>query len=289
MINKEALKKIKQLEISTKRLLSGSLVGDTRSAVKGSGLEFDQIREYQVGDDVRFIDWNSSARTNKVLVKQYIEERNRTILLAVDISASQSYSSDDNLKRDILANIAGVIALVAQYGKDNVGLILFSDHVEVCIPPGAGKSHMKTILESLFVYEPKNLKTDLNVPLEHIAKLKRKDTLLFLISDFIVDNFEKRLAGIIKNYDVVAVRCLDKNELQFPEVGFLTVHDYETGESVLIDARKKGSADINNFLEMRKLAQESIFKKYGIDSITVANNHQFMGDIIRFFRRRMRY
>lgn len=289
MINPEALKKIKQLEITTKRLLSGTLMGDDRSAVKGSGLEFDQIREYQLGDDVRFIDWNSSARMNKVLVKQYIEERNRTILLAVDISSSELYASDEHLKRDVLASIAGIITLVADYGKDRVGLILFSDEIELCIPPGKGKKHARIILESLFTHSPKKVLTDLNIPLAHIAQLKRKDTLLFLISDFIVDNFEQRLAGIIKNYDVVAIRCLDKNEQQFPEVGFLTVQDFETGQSVLIDARKKGLTNINNFLESRRITQDKIFKKYGIDSLTLANNQSFMGDLIRFFARRMRY
>ena len=289
MIHPEALKKIKQLEIATKRLLSGTLIGDDRSAVKGSGLEFDQIREYQLGDDVRFIDWNSSARMNKVLVKQYIEERNRTILLAVDVSGSQFYASDEHIKRDVLANIAGIITLVADYGKDNVGLILFSNEIELCIPPGKGKKHTKIVLESLFTHTPKQALTDINAPLTHIARLKRKDTLLFLISDFIVDNFEHRLAGIVKNYDVVAIRCLDKNEQQFPQVGFLTVQDFETGESVLLDARKKGSADINQFLESRRISQDRIFKKYGIDSLTLANNKHFMGDLIRFFARRMRY
>lgn len=289
MISPDVLKKIKQLEIVTKRLLSGTMVGDTRSAVKGSGLEFDQLREYQVGDDTRFIDWNSSVRTNKVLVKQYIEERNRTILLAVDISGSEFYASDQHLKRDVLANIAGIIALVAMYGKDKVGLLLFSDQVEVCIPPAVGQIHTRKILELLFSYEPKRTNTDLSGPLMHIAQLKKKDTLLFLISDFIVDNFEHRLAGIIKNYEVVAIRCLDKHEQQFPSIGFLNVQDFETGESVLLDTRKKGSAAINQFLESRRVQQDAIFKKYGIDSLTIANNQHFMGDLIRFFARRMRY
>lgn len=289
MIHPEALKKIKQLEIATKRLLSGTLIGDDRSAVKGSGLEFDQIREYQLGDDVRFIDWNSSARMNKVLVKQYIEERNRTILLAVDVSGSQSYASDEHVKRDVLSNIAGIITLVADYGKDNVGLILFSNEIELCIPPGKGKKHTQIILEALFMHNPKQTLTDLNVPLAHIGKLKRKDTLLFLISDFIVDNFEQRLGGIVKNYDVIAIRCLDKNEQQFPQVGFLTVQDFETGEFVLLDTRKKSSSGINQFLESRRVEQDRIFKKYGVDSLTLANNKHFMGDLIRFFARRMRY
>lgn len=289
MISPEALKKIKQLEITTRRLLSGRLAGDARSALKGSGLEFDQIREYQVGDDIRFIDWNSSSRMNKVLIKQYIEERDRTILLAVDVSASEFYSSDGSLKRDILANIAGILTLVADYGKDNVGLILFSNEIELCVAPGKGRRHAHKILEALFSYEPHGKHTDLNVPLEFIAQLKRKDALLFLISDFIVDDFEKKLAGLIGNYDIVAIRCLDKNEQQFPAVGFLTVQDYETGQLIMLDTRKKGSKDINIFLEQRRLQQDGVFKKYGIDVLTVANNQHFMGDLVKFFCRRMRY
>ena len=130
MISKEAFRKIRQIEISTKRLLNGSLVGDSRSAVKGTGLEFDQIRDYQIGDDVRFIDWNASARTNKFLVKQYIEERNRTVLLAVDVSASTLFSSTNYLKSDLVAQIASVLTLVADYGKDHSSLVLFSDEID---------------------------------------------------------------------------------------------------------------------------------------------------------------
>jgi uncharacterized protein (DUF58 family) len=289
MISSQALKKIKQLEITTRRLLSGTLAGDSRSAVKGSGLEFDQIREYQLGDDVRFIDWQSSARMNKLLVKQYIEERNRTILLAVDISGSVSYGSGDDVKRDVLAQIAGIITLVADYGKDNVGLVLFSDFIELCIPPAKGRQHARKILEALFTYVPSRKETDLDKALSFLAQLKRKDTLLFLISDFIVGNFEKRLAGLAKRYETVAIRCLDKNEKKFPAVGFLTLQDYETSQMVMLDARRTGAWDINLFLEERRLEQDGIFKKYGVDLLTLENNEHFMGDLIRFFRRRMRY
>src|SRR5665647_3240289 len=146
MISSEILKKIKQIEIYTQRLLTGSLVGDSRSAIKGQGLEFDQLREYQMGDDVRFIDWSSSARMDKLLVKQYIEERNRTVLLAVDVSASTFFSSDQELKNESMAQIASVLALVADYGKDHVGLILFSDEIEEFVPPSAGRMHVRLIM-----------------------------------------------------------------------------------------------------------------------------------------------
>src|SRR5579862_8407903 len=143
MLSPEIIKKIRQIEIATRRLLTGSLVGDSRSAVKGEGFEFDQIRDYQMGDDVRAIDWNSSARMDKLLVKQYIQERNRTVILAVDVSASTLFSSDDALKSDIIAQLASVLALVADYGKDTVSLLLFSDEIELFIPAGRGRQHVR--------------------------------------------------------------------------------------------------------------------------------------------------
>lgn len=286
MVSSDVLKKIKHIEIYTKRMLSGAMVGDSRSAVKGSGLEFDQIREYQFGDDVRFIDWNASSRANKVLVKQYIEERNRTILLAVDISSSNFFSSSNTLKHDFVAEIASVLALVADYGKDNVGLILFSDQVEAFIPVGTGRNHVRLIMEKLFTQPAARKKTNINVPLEYAAKLKRKDALLIIISDFIATNFEKNLALTAAMYDVVAIACVDKNETHLPNVGFLEVQDSETGNRHILDTR---SATLNHYLEQRCSEQERLFKKCGIDSLLLMNNKPFAGDLIRFFRRRMRY
>lgn len=286
MVSNDVLKKIKHIEIYTKRLLSGAMVGDSRSAVKGSGLEFDQIREYQFGDDVRFIDWNASSRMNKVLVKQYIEERNRTILLAVDISASNFFSSSAQLKHDFIAEIASVLALVADYGKDNVGLILFSDQVEAFVPVGTGRNHVRLIMEKLFTQTASHKKTDLNAPLEYAAKIKRKDALLVLISDFIAEKFEKNLALVAAMYDVVAIECVDKNEQQLPNVGFLEIQDSETGNRYMVDTR---AAALNHYLAQRGIEQARLFKKCGIDSIELVNNKPFAGDLIRFFRRRMRY
>lgn len=286
MISSDVLKKIKHIEIYTKRLLSGALVGDSRSAIKGSGLEFDQIREYQFGDDVRFIDWHASSRMNKVLVKQYIEERNRTILLAVDVSASQQFSSTASTKHDICAEIASVLALVADYGKDHVGLLLFSDQIECFIPVGAGRNHIRLIMEKLFSFKPKHVKTNINKALEYVAKLNRKDSLLFLISDFIDYDFEKKL-GIASNmYDTVAIRCTDQNEHALPNVGFLTVQDTETQEQHLLDTRNKG---LSYALGKRIDDQNRLFKKCGVDILDIMINKPFAGELIRFFRRRMRY
>ncbi|MCX5922494.1 MAG: DUF58 domain-containing protein [Candidatus Dependentiae bacterium] len=289
MISKEILKKIKQIELSTRRLLSGSLVGDSRSAIKGSGLEFDQIREYQLGDDVRFIDWKSSVRMDKILVKQYREERNRTVLLAVDVSSSMFFSSGDQLKSESVAQIASVLALVASYGKDQVGLILFSDDVELCIPPASGRSHVRKIMETVLSHAQSQKKTNICAALRYAVNLKRKDVILFVLSDFIGNDFSKSLGLAASRYDVVAMRCVDAHEQKFPAVGFLECQDSETGQSLVLDARGKGVRSINAFLHAWRSEQDALFKKYGVDCIEITSRQDFMGDLIKFFRRRMRY
>lgn len=297
MLSLDVLKKIRLIEIETRRLLSGSFVGDYSSAKKGSGFEFDQIRDYQVGDDVRFIDWKSSARTGKLLVKQYIEERNRAVIIAVDVSASQFYGSLKKTKEDLAKEIAAVLALVADYGKDKASLILFTDEVEVFLPPQAGRKNIHKIMEKLFSYKPKSSKTDFACVLDLLLKLNRRDSIVILISDFIADIPEKKVAIVSKLYDLVAIRCLDKNEKEFPVSGFLNIEDLETGNNFCIDSRRIGAKKLNCLIHERDFGQESIFKKFGIDMLDLCigkNGKQYSGqehisDLILFFRRRMMY
>src|SRR5258707_662959 len=185
LISPEIVSKIKQLEIFTRRLLNGSLVGDSRSAIKGTGFEFDQIREYNFGDDIRFIDWKASARNNKLLVKQYIEERSRTIFLAVDISHSSIFGSGLHNKHSRIVELASVLALVAQHGKDHVGLLMFSDTIASYIPPGNSLHHVHRIMETMLSFKPKQSKTDISKALQHLLSIKKSDAIVFLISDFI--------------------------------------------------------------------------------------------------------
>lgn len=287
-ITEDVLRKIKQIEIHTRRLLRSALVGDSRSAIKGSGLDFDQIREYQQGDDVRFIDWNASARMNNVLVKQYIEERSRVVLLAVDISGSADLGSTDTLKHDIMAQVASVIALVTSSGKDRVGLILFSDDVELYLPPGRGRAHTHTIMEYVFGFKPKSRKTDISTALKKLASLKQRDAVVFIISDFIDSAINKSYLSVASRlYDLIAVRCLDPREHALPSIGFLPIQDNETGQSMLVDLR--GKQGVHSFLHDRITAQNKVFKQYGVAILDVENNSSFIGDLIKFFRRRMRY
>ena len=288
MLSPEIIKKIRLIEIHTKRLLSGILVGDHSSARRGSGFDFDQIREYQMGDDVRFIDWNSSAKMNKLLVKQYIEERNRTVIIVVDISSSHFFSSSNLSKSDVIANVAAVLSLVTDYGKDHASLILFSDEVELVIPPGTGQKHIRHIMQKLFTHKPKKRGTNISAALKCLATMKPKNAIVFLISDFIDQNFKRSLQVMSRQYDIVAIRCLDTNEITFPSVGFLTVHDIETDEQCLLDTRSDSSS-LSAFLEQRLSGQVTLFKQCGIDYFQVSPDKPFIGDIIRFFRRRMMY
>ncbi len=288
MLSPEIIKKIRCIEIHTRRLLSGLLVGDHSSARKGSGFDFDQIREYQMGDDVRFIDWNSSAKLNKLVVKQYIEERNRTVIIVVDISSSHFFSSADSSKSDVIAHVAAVLSLVADYGKDHASLILFSDEVELIIPPGTGQKHIRHIMQKLFTHIPRKKGTNLSAALKCLATMKQKNAIVFLISDFIDQDFKRSLQVVSRQYDLVAIRCLDTHEETFPSVGFLTVHDIETGEQCMLDTRSDSSS-LSAFLKKRLSEQTTLFKQCGIYFFHVSPDKPFIGDIIRFFKRRMMY
>ncbi|NBP02448.1 MAG: DUF58 domain-containing protein [Proteobacteria bacterium] len=284
-LTQEVLNKIKQIEIQTRRLLSGTQVGDYSSAQKGSGLEFDQLREYQLGDDVRFIDWNASARTSKVLVKQYIEERNRTIILLVDQSASTFYSSEIYLKSDVIAQVASVLALVADYGKDHVGALLFADQVKQVIPPRSGRKHVHSLMESFFSNQPSG-KTSLKNALERLIAMQKKDAIVFILSDFFDTGYENLLKIAARKFDVIAIRCLDQLETHFNVAAFLTIKDPETHQQVTI---KTSAQPLHNFLQQEQQAVAANLRACGVELIDIQTNRPFIPDIIRFFKRRMMY
>jgi uncharacterized protein (DUF58 family) len=285
MVSADIKRKIREIEIYTRRLVSSTLVGDSRSAQKGSGFDFDQIREYQQGDDVRFIDWKASSRANSLLVKQYTEERSRTIFLLVDVSASSFFSSKDQLKSDILAHVTSVLALIGHYGSDNVSLLLFSDQIECFVPLGKSKNHIHLIMELLFSVKPKSKKTNFDVPFNYIASVASKNATIFVMSDFISNHSFFRLSLLARRYEVVAVRCLDHSEANLPAVGLLVIEDPETKKEYIIHCK----STLNDFLKKRIIDQDMMFKKYGIDCINVTPGQEFIGNLIRFFRKRMRY
>jgi uncharacterized protein (DUF58 family) len=286
MVSSEIAKKIKHIQIYTRRLLNGSLVGDKNSAIKGSGLDFDQIREYQQGDDIRFIDWKATARTGEMLVKQCIEERNRNVILMVDVSGSQNYASTDSLKFHTIAEIASVLALVADHGKDHVSLVLFSDQIEKVLPLKRGAYHVQALMKALWEYKITEKTTDLNVALDYLGVQRIHDAVVFLLSDFIDDGFEKKLRFSGKKYDVIAIRCLDSFEDNMIAGCFLTMRDSETGQLVSVDSRK---GNITDQLHKRIEDQSMVFKKSGVPCIDIVAGKPFISDIVTFFRRRMMY
>ncbi len=291
MVSEEVAKKIREIEIVTRRLFNGSLIGDQRSAIKGSGFEFDQIREYQIGDDVRTIDWKSSARMDTLLVKEYIQERDRVVIIVVDVSASTLFSSGDILKSLIMAELASVLALVADYSRDAVSLLLFSDDIELSIPPGRGIQHVRMIMEKLFTFQSCKQKTNIAVVFDRLLAHARSDSLVLLVSDFIDDsiNNSKKLSVVAQKYDLIAIRCLDRNERALPAVGFVSVQDSETGQEAVLDLRFSGAYKASLFLQNHAQEQAQLFKKNGVELLDIAIEKPFIGELVRFFKQRMSY
>jgi len=289
MISLEILKRIREIEISTRRALNGSQVGGYSTAQKGSGFEFDQIREYQYGDDVRFIDWKSSARSQKSLVKQYLEERNRTIMIGVDVSASMLFGSSELLKIEHAQQVAAIIALVAESGKDRVGLILFSDIIEAVIPPSRGRKHTDRLLAELFTCTAKHKKTDARIFFNHPLIKNRKRELVFVLSDFFTDGFETSLSAVARYKEMVFVRCTDVREQEPTSAGLLWMEDVETGESALVDTGMKNVKKVSSFIREHRELQSRLFKKYRADELALQSDQDLVKTIVKFFRKRLMY
>ncbi len=285
MISPEIQKKICLLQLLVKKRLNGFLTGEYRSAHKGYGLEFDQLRDYQLGDDIRFMDWKSTGRLNKMVIKEYIHEHTRTILVAIDISASTIFSSQKELKKEIIQQVATVLALAGEYSKAYVGLLLFSDHIELYIPPKAGKSHINVIIQKIWSHTPNARGTNIKMVFDFLAQKSKKDTLLFFISDFINPMHKKELVLVSERYDMVIIRCLDKYEKAIAPIGYIHVQDPEHEGRFLLNL--KNNREINNFLEQRIKKQDSQFKKSGIDFFDISLNFSYIDKLISFFARRL--
>lgn len=285
-LNKDIQNKIKKIKIFTKRLMKSSLSGDYLSAFKGTGLEFDQLRDYHMGDDIRFIDWNSSAKTNKIMIKQLIEERDRTVILAIDISASSNYSSKKELRKEIISQVAAALTFVASNNKDRVGALFFSDKIEKWIPPKNSNAQVATIIETIFSIEPTSKKTNINEALKFLIQLKKRNSIVFMLSDWIddIDNYSKILKVAGCEYDFVGIRFLDEYEQKLPNIGLLDIQDLETESKFTINTK----LDISTILKTRIIKQKRIFEKYKIDLLDLHIGEPFITPMINFFRQRIR-
>lgn len=281
MIAKELQTLIHQLEITTRKQVSGPLLGDAISSLKGSGFEFNQLREYIQGDDIRFIDWKASARANKTLVRQYLEDRNRSIMLAVDVSASMGYGK----KGDFVRQLGAVLAFVGLHAKDSVGLIMFSDDLEKIIPPRHSRNHTLQLVSTLLSYEPQHKKTNLAVPFEYLSRLRGQRSVVFMLSDFMGELTESMMRVAAQRHDLMGIRCLDSREKEFPSAGTLIVEDRETGKRVTLTTGKgsRVSAAMKSWHE----SQRETLVRSRVDLLDLEVGKPFTGDVLTFLRQRM--
>ena len=258
METKDLLKKVRKIEIKTKRLSDHIFSGEYHTSFKGRGMTFSEVRQYQFGDDVRAIDWNVTARYNEPFVKVFEEERELTMMLMVDVSGSENFGTKNQLKKDIVTEIAATMAFSATQNNDKIGLILFSDRIELFIPPKKGKSHVLRIIRELLEFQPKSKKTNLSQALEFLSATQKKKAIVFLISDFILtDNYEKTLKIAGKKHDITGIRVYDYREEKMSNIGIIDVEDAESGELISIDTtsnkvRKKYETNYQEKIKMFK-------------------------------------
>lgn len=287
MIPKELFKKIRRIEITTKGLVENIFGGEYHSAFKGRGIEFAEVRPYQFGDDIRFIDWNVSARSGDTYVKVFEEEREQTLMLAVDISGSGDFGTSSQFKREMAAEICAVIAFSAIQNNDKVGLMLFSDEVELLVPPKKGRKHVLRVIRDLFAHEPQSRGTDLSNALEHLLHLLRRRSIVIVISDFLDSGFEKPLLAIRQRHDTIAIRLADRREETLPPLGLLELTDSETGQTTVVDTRSRRVREVFALEARSRSAElEEMFKRLQLDSIHIRTDEGYVEPLVRFFQSR---
>lgn len=288
MIAKEILKKLRRIEIHTARLANEQLAGSYHSVFKGRGLAFDEVRAYQPGDDVRFIDWNVTARTGDPYVKVFREEREMTVLLLVDASASQRFGTRVAKKSDVVAEIAAVIAFSAIKNNDRVGLVLFTDEVERVVSPKKGAKHVMRVVAETLGFQPQGRGTDLGRALEVAGGISRRRAAIFVISDFLqADSYEHSLRIAAARHDLVPIVIGDPREDELVDVGIAYVEDLETGELVAVDTSSRAVREAYRREVVRQRTQrDALFKRLGVDSISISTAQPYMRPLGEFFRRR---
>jgi len=291
MIPKELLKKIRRIEIRTSHMVNDVLAGQYHSAFKGRGMEFEEVREYRIGDDVRTIDRNVSARYGKPHVKIFREERELTVLLLVDMSRSHDFGTSEQLKRELAAELCATLAFSAIRNNDKVGLICFTDRVEKSLPPRKGANHVLRVIRELLYLEPEGHGTDLAAAFDYLNRTTHRRAVVFLVSDFQATGFEQPLSIARKRHDVIPVAVSDRREMELPNVGLIELVDAETNERIVVDTSSKA---LRRNFAVRALGEseqrDQLFRRMDMDSIHVRTGESFAEPLNRFFRaRRARY
>jgi len=281
------LKKVRQIEIKTKGLSNHIFAGEYHTAFKGKGMAFSEVREYQAGDDIRSIDWNVTARYNSPFIKVFEEEREMTVMLLVDVSASGNFGTKDQFKRELATEIAAILAFSAIKNNDKVGVIFFTDKVEEFIPPKKGKKHILRIIREVLAFQPSRKKTDISEALEYFNSVIKRRSICFILSDFISPPFEKPLRIASKKHDLVALRIHDRRESSLPNVGLVPIQDAETEEMIFIDtSNKKIRLDfVKNRLDKIN-AVKKLLPNVGVDLIDISTGNDYIKPLINFFKGR---
>ena len=289
MIPREILDKVQQIEIQTGRLVNNLFAGEYHSVFKGHGMEFAEVREYQPGDDVRAIDWNVTARAGgKPFVKVYDEERELTVVLVVDASASGAFGSDARLKGEIAVEISAVLAFSAIKNNDRVGLLIFTDEVEVFVPPKKGKRHVLRVIRELLYHEPRNRGTSIATAADYLDRVVRRHSVVFLLSDFLDEDYEGALRRLRRRHDLVAVTMQDPREAQIPDVGLIELEDAETGTLTVVDSHHEPTrkAYAQRWRRQRRERQQ-LFRRHDIDEIEIDTTQPYVRPLVRFFEGRI--
>jgi uncharacterized protein (DUF58 family) len=287
MLPKEVIRKIRRIEIRTKRLVNDVFSGEYHSIFKGRGMEFMEVREYQPGDDIRIIDWNVTARYGYPFVKKFKEERELTVVFLVDASSSGQFGTRDRLKEEIAAELCSVLAYSATKNNDKVGMIIFTDKIEKYIPPKKGRYHVLRLIREVLYFKPESKGTDINLALEFLGRVIKRKAIVFLVSDFLSGDFDKLLRIANRRHDVIAIRIADPRELELPDVGFLELEDAETGEQILIDtadsAVRKSFSD--SAYRDRSILDRT-FRSMDLDNVQILTDKPYIEPLMGFFRLR---
>ena len=287
MDTKELLKKVRKIEIKTRRLSDNLFGGEYQSTFKGRGMTFSEVRQYNYGDDVRSIDWNVTARYNEPFVKVFEEERELTLMLLVDVSGSEMFGTKTQLKKEIITEISATLAFSALQNNDKVGLLLFSNQVELYIPPKKGKSHILRIIRELLEFKPKNKLTDINISLEFLSGILKKKSIVFVLSDFMDDKYEKTLSIMAKKHDLSGIRVFDPKDELIPNLGLIQINDSETGEIKWINTQSSSVRKAySNHYQKNVSFFESVFKKNGAGILSCRVDESYVKKLLNFFNSR---
>ncbi len=289
MLDPELVNRIRQIQITTSHAVNADFAGQYESTFKGRGMEFEEVREYVPGDDVRTIDWNVTARAGRPYIKRYVEERELTVMLAVDLSASGAFGTAGRLKNELAAELCAVLAFAAIRNNDKVGLILFTDRIERFIPPKKGSRHVLRLIRDLLCFEAPRRATRVDEALDFVARVTRKRATVFVVSDFLADGFVEPMSRVNRRHDVIAVSVQDPAELALPRVGLVEWADAETGEVRLVDTSSSAFRRRYAARQGKRTARlEGTLRSVGVDCINVRTDRPYIQDLVKFFHMRRR-